>query len=118
MQIIQEENPDLLAASVGIKGLFSKTGFEIKMVQENSIGDESKIAVGDIILEVNGKPITKELLTSLSAKGSAVFKVKRRFETIDLEISLLDKSHYQINKIIALKSVTVEQEVLFGKWCN
>ena len=118
LQIIQEENPDLLAASVGIKGLFSKTGFEIKMVQENSIGDESKIAVGDIILEVNGKPITKELLTSLSAKGSAVFKVKRRFETIDLEISLLDKSHYQINKIIALKSVTVEQEVLFGNWCN
>tara|TARA_B100000795_G_scaffold269193_1_gene257901 strand:- start:926 stop:2635 length:1710 start_codon:yes stop_codon:yes gene_type:complete len=118
LQIIQEENPDLLAASLGIKGLFSKTGFEIKTVQENSISDVSKIAVGDIILEVNGKPITKELLTSLSAKGSAVFKVKRRFETIDLEISLLDKSHYQINKIITLDTVTVEQEVLFAKWCN
>jgi hypothetical protein len=57
-------------------------------------------------------------LTSLSAKESAVFKVKRRFETIDLEISLLDKSHYQINKIIALESVTVEQEMLFGKWSD
>jgi len=118
LQVIQEENPDLLAASLGIKGLFSKTGFEIKTVQESSVADEFKIAVGDVIIEIDGNSITKDLLTSLSAKESAVFKVQRRFETIDLEISLLDKSHYQINKIIALKSVTVEQEMLFGKWCN
>ena len=118
LQIIQEENPDLLAASLGIKGLFSKAGFEIKTVQENSVADESKIAVGDSILEVDGNTITKELLTPLSAKESAVFKVKRRFETIDLEISLLDKSHYQINKIIALETVTLEQQMLYGNWCS
>lgn len=82
------------------------------------MSDESKIAIGDSILEVDGNTITKELLTPLSAKESAVFKVKRRFETIDLEISLLDKSHYQINKIIALQTVTIEQEVLFAKWFN
>ncbi len=118
LQIIQEENPDFLAASLGIKGVFTKTGFEIKTVQEDSIADECKIAVGDVLLEVNAAEITKDLLTSLSAKESAIFKVKRRFETIDLEISLLDKSHYQINKIIALESVTVEQEMLFGKWSD
>ena len=44
--------------------------------------------------------------------------MKRRFETIDLEISLLDKSHYKINKIVAMESVSEEQEMLFGKWCN
>jgi predicted metalloprotease with PDZ domain len=118
LQIIQEENPDFLAASLGIKGLFSKTGFEIKTVEEDSVADTCKIAVGDCILEVDGSPITKDLLISLSAKESTIFKVKRRFETINLEISLLDKSHYQINKIIALESVTIEQEMLFGKWLN
>ena len=118
LQIIQEENPDLLAASLGIKGLFSKTGFDIKTVQENSVADEFKIAVGDVILEIDGNSITQDLLTSLSAKKSVVFKVQRRFETIDLEISLLDKSHYKINKIVAMGSVSEEQEMLFEKWCN
>ena len=118
LQIIQEENPDLLAASLGIIGLFSKAGLEIKTVQENSVADEFKIAVGDVILEMDGNLITKDLLTSLSAKESAVFKVQRRFETIDLEISLLDKSHYKINKIVAMESVSEEQEMLFGKWSN
>lgn len=118
LQIIQEENPDFLAASLGIKGVFSKEGFEIKTVQEDSITDECKIATGDVILEVNGAVITKDLLTSLNERDSAVFKVKRRFETIDLEISLLDKSHYENNKIVAMESVSVEQEMLFGKWCD
>jgi chaperonin cofactor prefoldin len=103
---------------LGIKGVFTKTGFEIKTVQEDSIADECKIAVGDVLLEVNATEITKDLLTSLSAKESAIFKVKRRFETIDLEISLLDKSHYQINKIVAMENVSVEQGVLLGKWCD
>ena len=74
--------------------------------------------MGDVILEIDGNSITQDLLTSLSAKKSVVFKVQRRFETIDLEISLLDKSHYKINKIIAMESVSEEQEMLFGKWCN
>ena len=118
LQIIQEENPDLLAASLGVKGVFSKAGFDIKLVQENSVADVCKIAVGDSILEVNGKQITKELLTTVAENKSAVFKLKRRFETIDLEIALLDKSHYQINKIVALESISKEQEMLFGKWLS
>ncbi|GIR12488.1 MAG: hypothetical protein CM15mP23_10630 [Cryomorphaceae bacterium] len=71
---------------MGLKGFIEDSVFHVKQVELNSVSDDLCIAVGDKILAINSKPLTKKLLESLMVKESLVLKVKRRFETIDLEL--------------------------------
>ena len=118
LQINEQENRNVLASKLGVKGLVQKDGFHIKQVQVDSVADQSKIAEGDVILTIDGAEINKELLQSLKSKDAIVMSLKRRFETIDVDVSLKKKSHYPNYKIEALDSVSNQQKMLFAKWSN
>jgi len=118
LHIEEQENTNVLASSLGLKGLIQKDGFLIKQVQVDSVADKAKIAEGDIILAIDNVGITKECLASIKSKDSVVLKLKRRFETIDVEVSLKTKSHYPNYKIVEMESVSNNQKMLFAKWSN
>ena len=118
LHIEEQENTNVLASSLGLKGLIQKDGFLIKQVQVDSVADKAKIAEGDIILAIDDVGITKECLASIKSKDSVVLKLKRRFETIDVEVSLKTKSHYPNYKIVEMESVSNNQKMLFAKWSN
>mgnify|MGYP000586014018 CR=1 FL=1 len=118
LQINEQENRNVLASKLGVKGLVQKDGFHIKQVQVDSVADQSKIAEGDVILTIDGAEINKVLLQSLKSKDAIVISLKRRFETIDVEVSLKKKSHYPNYKIEELDSVSNQQKMLFSKWSN
>ena len=118
LQIDEQENSNVLASKLGVKGLIQKDGFHIKQVQVDSVADQSKIAEGDVILTIDGTEINKEFLESLKSKDAIVMNLKRRFETINVEVSLKVKSHYPNYKIVKLDSVSNQQKMLFAKWSN
>ena len=76
------------------------------------------IAVGDEILSINSKPVTKRLLESIMVKKSFMLKVKRRFETIDLKLVLTNRYHYPEFSVSRLKKVSDRSKMLFDKWLN
>ena len=76
------------------------------------------IAVGDEILAINSKPLTKQLLESIMLKESLVLKVKRRFETIDLELVLKNRCHYPKFSISRLEKRSDRSKMLFDKWLD
>ena len=88
LKIEESENTDFFASRLGLKGFIKDSVFHVKQVELNSVSDDMCIAVGDEILAVNSKPVTKKLLEAIMVKESLVLKVKRRFETIDLELVL------------------------------
>ena len=78
------------------------------------------IAVGDEILAINSKPVTNDLLKSLIIKKNkrVVLKVKRRFETIDLELVLTNRYHYRKFIISRLEKRSDRNKMLFDKWLD
>jgi predicted metalloprotease with PDZ domain len=116
LQIVEEENKDVFASCLGLKTLRKQTEFHIKQVLLDSVADKSRIAEGDIILSIDGEVISKDLLSTLKVKDSAVFKLKRRFETVDIELSLKIKSHYPLYKIVPMETITNNQKSLFEAW--
>jgi len=118
LQIHEQENSNVLASKLGVKGLTQKDGFHIKQVQVDSVADQSKIAEGDIILTIDGAEINNELLESLKSKDTIVMSLKRRFETIDIDVSLKTQSYYPIYKIVEIDSVNGQQKILFSNWSN
>jgi predicted metalloprotease with PDZ domain len=118
LQIHEQENSNVLASKLGVKGLIQKDGFHIKQVQVDSVADQSKIAEGDIILTIDGAEINKDLLESLKSKDTIVMSLKRRFETIDIDVSLKTQSYYPIYKIVKMETITSQQKMLFAKWSN
>lgn len=116
--IKEEGNRDVFASCLGVKTLRKQTEFHVKQVLIDSVADQAKIAEGDIIQAINGKQISKEMLESLKEKDSVVLTLKRRFETIDLEVSLKTQTHYPIYTIVALDSILAQQKMLYDKWLN
>lgn len=118
LQIHEDENSRFLASKIGLKGLLNNNEFHIKQVQVNSVADKSKIAEGDVIQAINGQKISKGLLASLIGVDSLVMKLKRRFETIDVKVSLNTQSYYQTYKVMKKEIMTIQQKMLFDKWSN
>ena len=103
-----------------MKGLIKDAVFYVKQVDLNSVSDDMCIAVGDEILAINSKPVTKELLKSIiiKKKKRLVLKVKRRFETIDLELVLTNRYHYPEFSVSRLGKISDRSKMLFDKWLN
>ena len=92
----------------------------MKQVDLNSVSDDMCIAVGDEILAINSKPVTKDLLKSIiiKKKKRVVLKVKRRFGTIDLELVLTNRYHYPKFSISRLEKRSDRNKMLFDKWLD
>ena len=120
LKIEESENTDFFASRLGLKGLIKDAVFHVKQVDLNSVSDDMCIAVGDEILAINSKPVTKELLKSIiiKKKKSLVLKVKRRFETIDLELVLTNRYHYPKFSISRLEKRSDRNKMLFDKWLD
>ena len=105
---------------LGLKGLLKDAVFHVKQVELNSVSDDMCIAVGDEILAINLKPLTKELLNSIIIKKnkSVVLKVKRRFETIDLELVFKNRYHYPKFSVSRLEKRSDRSKMLFDKWLD
>ena len=76
------------------------------------------IAVGDEILAINSKPINKKLIESIIVKESIVLKLKRRFETINLELILTNRYHYPKFSVSRLEKRSDRSKMLFDKWLD
>ena len=120
LKIEESENTDFFASRFGLKGLIKDAVFHVKQVDLNSVSDDMCIAVGDEILAINSKPVTKELLKSIiiKTKKRLVLKVKRRFETIDLELVLTNRYHYPKFSISRLEKRSDRNKMLFDKWLD
>lgn len=120
LKIEESENTDFFASRLGLKGLIKDAVFHVKQVELNSVSDDMCIAVGDEILAINSKPVTKELLKSIiiKKKKRVVLKVKRRFETIDLELVLTNRYHYPKFSISRLEKRSDRNKMLFDKWLD
>ena len=120
LKIEESENTDFFASRLGLKGFIKDSVFHVKQVELNSVSDDACIAVGDEILAINSKPVTKELLKSviIKKKKMLVLKVKRRFETIDLELVLTNRYHYPKFSISLLEKRSDRNKMLFDKWLD
>ena len=118
LKIEESENTDFFASRLGLKGFIKDSVFHVKQVELNSVSDDVCIAVGDEILAINSKPVTKKLLESIMVKESLVLKVKRRFETIDLELVLKNRYHYPKFSISRLEKRSDRSKMLFDKWLD
>ena len=118
LKIEESENTDFFASRLGLKGLIKDSVFHVKQVELNSVSDDLCIAVGDEILAINSKPVTKMLLESIMVKESLVLKVKKRFETIDLELVLTNKYHYPKFSVSRLEKRSDRSKMLFDKWLD
>ena len=70
------------------------------------------------ILTINSKPITKKLLKSIIVKKTLILRVKRRYETIDLELVLMNTSHYPKFSISRMEKRSDRNKMLFDKWLD
>ena len=61
---------------MGLKGPLKDAIFYVKQVDLNSVSDDMCIAVGDEILAINSKPVTKELQKSIIEKEKGLLKSK------------------------------------------
>lgn len=98
LQITEQSNSNILEREVGVKGLFDGDSFHIKRVAIDSIADKVKIAEGDVILEINGKKLSKKYLESLKNEKQLELKVKKRFEVLDVSLDF-GQNYYPIFKI-------------------
>ena len=55
LQIEEVENTDVLAAKLGVKGVFQKEGLQLTHIQTDAVADCAKVAVGDVIMAINGE---------------------------------------------------------------
>ena len=74
LKIEESENTDFFASRLGLKGLLKDAVFHVKQVDLNSVSDDMCIAVGDEILAINSKPITKKLLVSIIVKETVMLR--------------------------------------------
>ena len=118
LKIEESENSDFFASRLGLKGLLKDTVFHVQQVKLNSVSDDMCIAVGDEILAINSKPITKKLLKSIIVKKTVMLRVKRRYETIDLELVLTNTSHYPKFSISRMEKRSDRNKMLFNKWLD
>ena len=118
LKIEESENTDFFASRLGLKGLLKDSVFHVKQVDLNSVSDDMCIAVGDEILAINSKPVSKELLKSSMIMKRLVLKVKRRFETIDLELVLTNRYHYPKFSLSQIEKRSDRNKMLFDKWLN
>jgi len=118
LKIEASENNDFFASKLGLKGLIKDAVFHVKQVELNSVADDMRIAVGDEILAINTKPITKKLINSTIVNETIILRVKRRFETIDLELVLTDESHYPTFNIYRMEKRSDRNKMLFNKWLD
>ena len=116
LQIEEQENIDFFASRLGIKAIVQQGEFQVKQVQLGAVADTLKIAVGDIILTIDKQKITKELLESLMSKNRVMLNLKRRFETIDIEVVLDTISYYPKYKIVPTEKISDRQKMLLGEW--
>ena len=49
-------------------------------------------------------------------KDRVSLKLKRRFETIDIEVPLKTTTYYPKYKIVPIEKTSNQQKMLFGKW--
>lgn len=118
LKIEESENIDFFASRLGLKGLLKDAVFHVKQVDLNSVSDDMCIAVGDEILAINSKPITKKLLESIIVKETVMLRVKRRYETIDLELVLTNTSHYPKFSVSRMEIRSDRNKMLFDKWLD
>lgn len=116
LQIEEQENKDFFASRLGLKALRQPNEFHVKQVQPDAVADKVKIAEGDVILTMDEQKITKELLESFMTKDRVKLKLKRRFETIDLEVPLKATTYYPKYKIVPMEKTSDRQKMLFEKW--
>jgi len=118
LKIKESENSDFFESRLGLKGLLKDAVFHVKQVDLNSVSDEMCIAVGDEILAINSKPITKKLIKSIIVEKTVILRVKRLYEIIDLELVLTNTSHYPIFRISRMEKRSDRNKVLFDKWLD
>lgn len=117
LNIIEQDNVDFFAMKMGMKTFFVNKSLEISHVLIGSLADNAKISVGDRILEVNKQKITKKLLVSLKKENSISIKLKRRFKSVDIKISLDDQiTYFPRYKIKEIEKKSDHQKLLFSKW--
>jgi predicted metalloprotease with PDZ domain len=118
LKVEEQENKDFFASRLGLKALRQQSEFHVKQVQSDAVADKLKIAGGDIIIAMDEQQITKELLESLMTKDRVKLKLKRRFETIDIEVPLKTTTYYPKYKIVPIEKISNQQKMLFGKWLS
>ena len=118
LMIEEYKNSDFFASRLGLKGLLKDAVFHVKQVDLNSVSDDMCIAVGDEILAINSKPITKKLLKSIIVMETVMLRVKRRYEIIDLELVLTNTSHYPKFSISRMEKRSDRNKMLFDTWLD
>ena len=118
LMIEESKNSDFFASRLGLKGLLKDAVFHVKQVDLNSVSDDMCIAVGDEILAINSKPITKKLLKSIIVMETVILRVKRRYEIIDLELVLTNTSHYPKFSISRMEKRSDRNKMLFDTWLD
>ncbi len=113
-----QENTNFFASKLGLKGTQLKEGLLINHVFPNSISDKKKITEGDLILKINGEAPNNEVLKSIKQDSSLKICLKRRFETIDIQLVIEAKSYFQLRKICDLAQKSESQALLYEKWIS
>ena len=111
-----QENTDFFAAKLGLKVTKIKDGLRINQVFPNSISDKKKIAEGDLVLNINGAPVSEEVLESAKLKSTVLITLKRRFETIDVRLVIDGQSYFQRKQIHELEEKSKSQALLYANW--
>lgn len=83
--LILEDNEDVFTGILGVQTMNHTKGIKVIRAIEGGLADEHGIAVGDLILEINGdKPTNTYKGTSTSGKWN--LKVETKYKTFETEI--------------------------------
>lgn len=103
--LIMDDNMDLFSGVLGIQVINDAKGVKIMKAIEGGLADTHGVAVGDYILEVNGKtPVVN--LNADSEKGIYLLKVETKYKTFEVEIIATEENKvgYNVYKIDCVKA--------------
>lgn len=118
LRIQESENRDFFASQMGLKGVIQRGSFVVKQVVLGGPGDELKIAEGDVILSVEERDVTKEVLSSFKGKKQLRMKLERRFETLNITVDFSSRKYYPMYTIAPVKAPTSQQDFLRDRWID
>ena len=118
LKIQQSENRDFFASQMGLKGVIQRGSFVVKQVVLGGPGDELKIAEGDVILSVEERDVTREVLSFFKGKKQLRMKLERRFETLNITVDFSSRKYYPMYTIASVKAPTSQQDFLRERWID
>lgn len=89
--LILDDNKDLYSGVLGVQIVENENGVKITKSIDGGLADEHKLAVGDIILEINGSKPNKEFNVE-DLVGKYHLKVKTKYKVFETEIKTSEEN--------------------------